>query len=80
MAVPAAPVIIASPSVEADLLRKLYEVPPPGERYLYVPLFESSTEIRPTIEMHGYVRKELWDAYLQRPDASSTNATEGRGR
>ena len=65
MDVPAAPVIIASPSVEADVLRKLYELPPPGERYLYVPLFGSTTEIRPTIEIHGYVRKDLWDTYMQ---------------
>ena len=65
MEVPAAPVIIAAPSVEADVLRKLYELPPPGEKYLYVPLFESTTEIRPTIEIHGYVRKDLWDAYLR---------------
>ena len=63
--VPAAPVIIAAPSVEADVLRKLYELPAPGEKYLYMPLFESTTELRPTIEIHGYVRKDLWDAYLQ---------------
>ena len=63
MDVPAAPLIIAAPSVEGALLEKLYEKPPPGERYLYVPLFDAYTEIRPTVEIRGYVRKDLWDAY-----------------
>ena len=61
----AAPVIIASPVVEEALLQKLYELPPPGERYLYVPLFDDYTEIRPTVEIRGYVRKDLWDALQQ---------------
>jgi predicted membrane-bound mannosyltransferase len=60
---PAAPLILAAPAVEEALLRKLYEVPPPGERYLYVPLFDTYREIRPNVEMRGYVLKELRDAF-----------------
>jgi len=41
------------------------EVPPPGERDLYVPLFDSYMEMRPTVEIRGYVIKSLWDRYQQ---------------
>jgi uncharacterized protein (TIGR03663 family) len=58
---PLAPLIIASPKLEPALLRKLYELPPPGQRALYVPLFDTYTELRPQIELRGYVRKDLWD-------------------
>lgn len=69
---PAAQVIIASPSVESELLKKLYEWPPPGERDLYVPLFRSMTELRPQVEIRCYVAKELWDLYEQ----SRSNSNE----
>lgn len=62
---PAAPVIIASPSVEEALMRKLYALPPPGQKHLYVPIFDSYKELRPRIEIRGYVRKDLWDAFIQ---------------
>jgi uncharacterized protein (TIGR03663 family) len=61
----AAPLIIASPSVEPALMRKLYELPPPGEKTLYVPLFDSYTELRPQIELRGFVTKDLWDRFQQ---------------
>ena len=64
----AAPVIIASPDVEPDILKKLYDLPPPGEKNLYVPLFETYTELRPAVELRGYVVKELWDTYQQNRD------------
>ncbi len=63
--VPSAPVIIASPSVEPALLNKLYELPPPGQKHLYVPLFDSYTELRPQVELRGFVTKDLWDSYQQ---------------
>jgi uncharacterized protein (TIGR03663 family) len=75
--VPAAPVIIASPSVEPALMRKLYELPPPGQRNLYVPLFDSYMELRPQVELRGYVTKDLWDAYHQQaPSTQSAPAGE----
>jgi len=63
---PAAQVIIASPSVESELLKKMYEWPPPGERSLYLPLFESTTELRPLVEIRGYIVKDLMDLYARR--------------
>lgn len=63
--IPAAPLILASPRVESDILKKLYDLPSPGEKNLYLPLFESYTELRPQIELRGYVIKGLWDRYLQ---------------
>ena len=65
MDVEAAPLIIASPSMESDILKKIYELPPPGNRNLYVPLFDDYTELRPTIELRGYVMKDLWDKLQQ---------------
>lgn len=61
--VAAAPVIIASADLEDEIVKALYEVPKPGEINLYVPLFDSYTELRPQVELRGYVRKELWDNY-----------------
>ena len=61
--VPIEPVIIASPNMEPALIRKLYELPPPGERNLYMPLFDTYVELRPGVELRGYVVKALWDRY-----------------
>jgi len=60
-----APVIIASPSFEPELIKKMYDKPPPGQKNLYVPLFDDYTQLRPGIEIRGYVVKELMDKYLQ---------------
>jgi uncharacterized protein (TIGR03663 family) len=63
--IPAAPLIIASPKVESALMRKLYELPPSGQRNLYVPLFDGHIELRPQIELRGYVRKDFWDRWQE---------------
>jgi hypothetical protein len=47
--------------MEPGLLHKFYEVPPPGQRELYVPMFDRYTELRPSVEVRGYVAKWLWD-------------------
>ena len=73
MNAPAAPIIIASPNVEADLVRKLYELAPPGQRHLYVPLFDSPAQLRSGVELTALVRKDLWDAYLRAGDKSGGN-------
>ncbi len=62
---PSAPIILASPVVEEKLLEKLYLLPPPGQRNLYVPLFDSTMELRPQIELRGYVVNDLWMRYQQ---------------
>lgn len=58
---PAAPVVLISPDQEAALLQQLYETPPPGERSLYLPLWQEYTELRPGQEIRGYIRKDLYD-------------------
>jgi uncharacterized protein (TIGR03663 family) len=53
------PVILVSPDMEQDLIARLYAYPPPGERPLYVPLFERPMFLRPGREIRGYVTLEL---------------------
>ena len=63
--VTAAAVIIASPEFEQPLLTKLYQLPPPGQKKLYVPLFDSYLQLRPHLELRGYVTNDLWDKFKQ---------------
>jgi hypothetical protein len=67
------PVILASPDVESALLKRLYESPPPGERPLYVPLFDGRMDLRPGIEIRGYVRHDVWEKYQREQVAQATN-------
>jgi uncharacterized protein (TIGR03663 family) len=60
---PNAPVIVVTPEMEPDLVRKLYDLPPPGERELYMSIFERPVELRPGVELRGYATKTLWDAF-----------------
>jgi uncharacterized protein (TIGR03663 family) len=62
---PAAPVVLITPDMEPALVRRLYELPPPGERELYVSAFERPVELRPQVELRGYVANGLWNQ-LQR--------------
>jgi uncharacterized protein (TIGR03663 family) len=69
-----APVIVVTPEMEEALVRKLYELPPPGERELYMSIFEEPVELRPRVELRGFAAKSLWDKFLrieaQTPTAS----------
>jgi len=56
-----APVIVLTPDMEPALVRKLYELRPPGERELYVRLFERPVELRPQVEIRGYAAMSLWE-------------------
>jgi len=60
---PPASVILASPTVEPALLKKLYESPPAGKRNLYVPLFNKPMQLRPQVQLRGYITKDLSDIY-----------------
>jgi hypothetical protein len=60
-----APVILVAPDLEPALVRKLYDLPPPGERELYVSLFERPVELRPQVELRGYATNGLWEDYLR---------------
>ena len=71
-----APLIIASPKFEQELLAKLYQLPPPGEKNLYVPLFDTYMELRPQIELRGYVTKDLLDRFKQNTSIQSFSGSE----
>lgn len=59
--IPLAPLIIISPDLENDLVRKMYTLPEPGKKYLYVPLLEAGTELRPGTGILSYVRMDYFD-------------------
>ena len=56
-----APVVLVTPEMEAALVRKLYELPPPGQRELYLRLFSHYLELRPSVEVRGFIAKSFWD-------------------
>ena len=60
---PAAPVVLTTPDMEGALVRKLYDLRPPGERELYVSIFDAPVELRPMVELRGYAAKSLWDSF-----------------
>jgi uncharacterized protein (TIGR03663 family) len=63
-----APIILATPDMEPALVRKLYDLPPPGERELYVSIFERPLELRPQVELRGYARRSLWEDFRRREE------------
>jgi hypothetical protein len=58
-----APVVIASAGLEDRLITRLFDLSPPGQKNLYVPLFDKGIELRPQVELRGYVTKDLWDQW-----------------
>jgi uncharacterized protein (TIGR03663 family) len=58
---PLASVILATPDMEPALVRRIYQVPPPGQREMYVNMFDREVDLRPRVEVRGYVAKSLWD-------------------
>lgn len=61
-----APLIIASSTVENQVLNLLYELPAPGQRNLYVPLFDTRyIQLRPGVKLVGMVTKKLWDDFIE---------------
>jgi uncharacterized protein (TIGR03663 family) len=69
---PSAPVIVVTPDMEEALARKLYDLPPPGERELYMSLFDRPVELRPGVELRGYAARTLWDEFRRaQPDAAN---------
>ncbi|MBN2589106.1 MAG: TIGR03663 family protein [Sedimentisphaerales bacterium] len=61
-----ASLIIALPSVESDLTKKLFDDSIPAEEsHLYMFLFEDAPYyiyLRPKVELMGFVRSDLWEA------------------
>ena len=63
-----APIILIQPPLEEALMRKLFELPPPGQKELYMHLFDENgreikMELRPEVEIRGFVSKSLWDRH-----------------
>jgi predicted membrane-bound mannosyltransferase len=58
---PLAQVVIATPEMENALVRKIYELPPPGQREMYMRMFDREVDLRPQVEVRGYAAKSLWD-------------------
>jgi len=73
-----APVILATPDMEGAIIQKLYEWRPPGDRELYVPIFEGPVELRPQVGVQGYAAKSLWDSYERQQAAAPAQAGGGR--
>jgi uncharacterized protein (TIGR03663 family) len=74
-----APVILVTPDMEPALVRKLYDLPPPGERELYVSIFERPVELRPQVELRGYAASGLWEEFRrQEADRRASNGTSVR--
>jgi predicted membrane-bound mannosyltransferase len=57
---PLSPLMVVSPDLKELLVKKMYVEPKPGEKYLYVPLFDEGTELRPGVLLDGYVRKDYF--------------------
>ncbi len=57
---PGGEIIIIAPTAEEALVEKLYERPPPGERHLYLSLFDSVQVLRPNVYFNGYLRQDVW--------------------
>jgi uncharacterized protein (TIGR03663 family) len=71
---PTAPVVVLTPDMEPALVRKLYDLPPPGQRELYVSIFEHPVSLRPGLELRGFAANGLWDEYRRaqaEPEASA---------
>lgn len=67
LSAPAAPLILANAELEPKILSRLYEVPPPGQRDLYLLLFDRPVYLRPGVEWKGLIRKDLWDRAAASP-------------
>ena len=67
-----APVIIASAGFEDRLITRIYDLSPPGQKNLYVPLFDTYMELRPQVELRGYITKDLCDKWRSDDAAAAT--------
>lgn len=61
----AAPLIITH-LPNPRLSQKLYEEPPPGQRYLYIPVFKQDKLLRPGATVNLLLRKDYWEVYQKK--------------
>ena len=73
-----APLIIASPEVEASLTNKLYNLTPVADRKMYLFLFERPYYmwLRPKVKLLGFVRKDLWNYYQRMQSQTSVESAK----
>jgi uncharacterized protein (TIGR03663 family) len=57
----AAEMILVSAGMENELAQKQFDSSQPGQKHLYVPLWRERLELRPGVEILGYIRKDVWD-------------------
>ncbi len=73
-----APIVVTKPQIEAALMYRIYDVPPPGQRHAYVPLPPPPDDpggqehnwnwypmLRPNVPLRGFVMHDLWQAYAE---------------
>ncbi|MCK4887134.1 MAG: TIGR03663 family protein [Planctomycetes bacterium] len=65
----AEPVIIISPDMQGELMKKLYELPEPGKKNMYIYLFEQNSELRPNVNLLGFISKDLHDVIGRNEDS-----------
>jgi uncharacterized protein (TIGR03663 family) len=58
--------ILTTPDMEPAIVRKLYDWRRPGDRELYMSVFDAPVELRPQVEVRGYAAKSLWDGTVVR--------------
>ncbi|MCK4998825.1 MAG: hypothetical protein KAS23_04790, partial [Anaerohalosphaera sp.] len=76
-ALPPAPIIITFPQFMPDLVKKLYELPPPGQKNMYLEMFSEPTYIRPYVQITAYVRKDLNDIAERQSMPAVPNMPQG---
>ena len=57
-----ADVIIAHATFQEELIK---HISPPGQEDSFLPLFNLYKELRPQVELLGFVKKDLWERYQQ---------------
>lgn len=60
-----AAMILAPLRMEDRILNALYEWPPPGQKSLYMPVFDTPLPLRHGVLWQGYIRKNDYDKWLQ---------------
>jgi hypothetical protein len=61
-----APVLVMTPEMEKKAAEWLYERRPPGERGLFMRVFDSPALLRPGVELRVYCEREAWERVNRR--------------
>ncbi len=56
-----APIIFVKTEMESQLMAALDQKRIPGQKHLYMPLFEDEVQFRPGVFWQGYIRKDYYD-------------------